>query len=336
MTKQFISKIAGFIFTTALIILLFIISGINYKFYHSLIEMFGIIVACGVFMIAYNSREYMQNSFFEFIGIAFLFLAVFDFLHMLAYKGMGVFPGNDPNLATQLWIGSGYLRAVTYLVAPAFLKTKITMKPVFLSYSAVTSLLIVSIFYWKIFPECFIEGSGLTLFKISSEYIVSFILLVPIAVVYRKRDYFDSGVLKLLLASIVFTICSSMAFTLYTDVYGISNFSGHVLKFAAYGFIYQAIIYTGLRKPYDLLFRDLKQNELKLINAMSEIKTLSGILPICASCKKIRNDKGYWQMVEEYIGEHSDARFSHGMCLDCAKKLYPDIFNDSGIIKENK
>jgi hypothetical protein len=55
------------------------------------------------------------------------------------------------------------------------------------------------------------------------------------------------------------------------------------------------------------------------------VKTLSGYLPICASCKKIRDDKGYWNQVEAYISEHSEIEFSHGLCPDCAKKLYPDL-----------
>jgi len=57
---------------------------------------------------------------------------------------------------------------------------------------------------------------------------------------------------------------------------------------------------------------------------MSKIKTLSGLIPICAWCKKIRNDQGYWQTVEHYIEEHSQAEFTHGMCPDCQKKFMAD------------
>ncbi len=63
----------------------------------------------------------------------------------------------------------------------------------------------------------------------------------------------------------------------------------------------------------------------ELQQALSDIKTLSGLVPICASCKKIRDDKGYWTQVEAYIQEHSQARFSHGLCPDCMKKIYPDF-----------
>jgi len=66
----------------------------------------------------------------------------------------------------------------------------------------------------------------------------------------------------------------------------------------------------------------LKEEHDKLLQAMKEIKTLSGLLPICAACKKIRDDKGYWNQIEGYIQKHSDAQFSHGICPDCARKLY--------------
>ncbi|MBF0529927.1 MAG: PAS domain S-box protein, partial [Deltaproteobacteria bacterium] len=61
--------------------------------------------------------------------------------------------------------------------------------------------------------------------------------------------------------------------------------------------------------------------------ALNEVKTLRGFIPICASCKKIRNDEGYWEQIEEYISDRSEAQFSHGICPDCAKKYYPDLYS---------
>jgi PAS domain S-box-containing protein len=72
--------------------------------------------------------------------------------------------------------------------------------------------------------------------------------------------------------------------------------------------------------------RELREELIKkLTDSLAKVKLLSGFIPICASCKKIRNDKGYWQQVEEYIRDHSEAEFSHGLCPDCVKKLYPDL-----------
>ncbi|NLI80729.1 MAG: PAS domain-containing protein [Deltaproteobacteria bacterium] len=64
----------------------------------------------------------------------------------------------------------------------------------------------------------------------------------------------------------------------------------------------------------------------ELQDALAKVKTLSGLLPICASCKRIRDDNGYWQQIEAYIGEHSEAEFSHGICPECARRLYPDHY----------
>jgi hypothetical protein len=66
----------------------------------------------------------------------------------------------------------------------------------------------------------------------------------------------------------------------------------------------------------------------KLQDAVAKIKTLRGLLPICSSCKKIRDDKGYWNQIESYIRDHSEAEFTHGICPKCAKKLYPELLND--------
>jgi len=83
--------------------------------------------------------------------------------------------------------------------------------------------------------------------------------------------------------------------------------------------------------------RDREEAEAKrqrtieeLQTALEQIRTLKGFLPICASCKKIRNDKGYWEQVESYITSHSDAQFSHGICPDCAQQLYGDILSQKG------
>jgi CheY-like chemotaxis protein len=86
-----------------------------------------------------------------------------------------------------------------------------------------------------------------------------------------------------------------------------------------------------LKKEMDC--RKAREGELRRSNdalqkALRDVKVLRGLIPICASCKKIRNDGGFWQQVEEYIGEHSEAEFSHGICQPCAKKLYPGVYPD--------
>lgn len=87
------------------------------------------------------------------------------------------------------------------------------------------------------------------------------------------------------------------------------------------------ILYKGAALTLAL---DKSRDELVKVNevleaALYQVKELSGLVPICASCKKIRDDEGYWNMLETYIEKHSRAKFSHSICPECAKKLYPDF-----------
>lgn len=70
---------------------------------------------------------------------------------------------------------------------------------------------------------------------------------------------------------------------------------------------------------------EVKRLVLELQDALANVKTLKGFIPICASCKKIRNDEGYWKQLEQYVSEHSEALFSHGLCPDCIKNYYPTV-----------
>ena len=67
----------------------------------------------------------------------------------------------------------------------------------------------------------------------------------------------------------------------------------------------------------------------RLREALAKIRTLRGLLPICVSCKKIRDDSGYWNQLESYLREHSEADFTHGLCPECAQRLYPDLYEKS-------
>jgi PAS domain S-box-containing protein len=456
--------------------LLYLISRYNYLLFHSLAEMFSIVIAGGVFIIFWNSRQFLDNGYFLFIGIAFLFIGGLDLLHTLAYKGMGVFPGYDANLPTQLWIALRYLTSVSFVAALLFLHRKPRPGLVLMGYTAITGLLLLSIFYWRVFPACFIEGVGLTPFKKISEYVISLIFLVSAVLLYYRRNEFDASVFAWLMAAVIVAIASELAFTLYTDVYGLLNLVGHFFEIVSVYLVYKAFIVVGLTRPFDLMFRNLTRSQealqasetryrmvselasdwaygyrfgpdgkpgrewtteaitritgftleeldarggwLTLVHpddqpliqrraealrsgksdmseyrmitkdgetrwlrdysrpvweeappstpaqdgararvigfygaaqditerwrarqareqlidelqeALVKIKTLRGLLPICASCKKIRDDQGYWRQIEEYIQAHSDAEFSHGICPDCARRLYPELYGN--------
>lgn len=95
-------------------------------------------------------------------------------------------------------------------------------------------------------------------------------------------------------------------------------------------FLIVGVISYSLESLRNYYYQQLETEHNKLRLALDEVKTLSGLLPICSTCKKIRDDQGYWSQIEAYIGAHSDAEFTHGICPECAHKLYPDIFPEPG------
>ena len=481
-------------FGTALIVALAIGLALarTYSFllFHSLVEVFTIAVAWSIFFLAWNARRFLDNHYLLFVGIASLFVGVLDALHMLAYEGMGTFPAHGANLPTQLWIASRYLESCSLLIAPLFLRRRLNFALTFGTYMVAVSALTATVFS-RHFPVCYVEGVGLTHFKIASEYVIATLLLASVLLLYRFREEFDRPVILTLSAAIVLNTCAELAFTSYTSVYGHWNEIGHLLGFIAYCLIYRAIIVKGMMSPYDLLFRNLARNEeaLRVANeklgatvaalkrseeryrvfvanssegicrieaeppipislpeeeqvrlirecgriaecnevyarmhgakveeivglpfsrilersdprvtelvkrfvrsgygiveteaagtdatgvlrcivgsftgviengklvrawsvqrdvtetrqaalererliaelqrALAEVKNLSGLLPICANCKKIRDDQGYWTQVEAYLEQRADVSFSHGICPECARQLYPDYF----------
>jgi PAS domain S-box-containing protein len=262
MTRK--SKFITFIAGAGALLGLYLLSLHSYLLFHTIAEVFSIVIAFCIFIIAWNSRHLMENNALLFLGIAYLFVGTIDLIHTLAYSGMGVFPGRTTNLATQLWIAARYMESVSLLIAPLFLGRRLRAGLVMFTYAAVSALFLLAIFGWHIFPVCFVEGKGLTPFKKISEYAISLVLIGAIANIFRRRDRFDPAVLRLIIASMLVTVASELAFTFYISAYGLSNLIGHYFKIVSFYLIYKALIETGLKKPYNLLFRELKQRERAL------------------------------------------------------------------------
>ncbi|HUS69329.1 MAG TPA: MASE3 domain-containing protein [Anaerolineae bacterium] len=233
----------------------------SYLLFHNLAELFSVIVAFGIFIIVWNARRIVRNSYFLFLGISYLFIAVVDLIHTLAYPGMNVIQGSDTNLAAQLWIAARYLQSVSLLIAPLLLGGRLRGIWVAVGYALGVGLLLGAILYWGIFPVCFVEGEGLTPFKVISEYVISLVFLASLAFLYRKRREFDATVLQLLMASTIAAIASELAFTQYAHAYAPASLIGHLLRIVSFYLVYKAVVVTGLVRPYDLLFKNLKQEQ---------------------------------------------------------------------------
>ncbi len=251
---------------------LFVASQYNYNLFHTFAELFSIMISAGIFMIAWNSRKFVDNEYLLFIGISFLFVSTIDLLHVFTYKGMNILNIEGANIPTQLWVASRYLQSITLLIAPSFMKYKFDGKTLFVSYGLFTLIIILSIFYVPVFPTAYVEGSGLTNFKIVSEYIISFLYIGAIYKMYQYRNFFNEKFFKLIVWSIAILVLAELMFTLYMSVFGFANILGHYLKIVSYYLLYKAIIEQGLIDPYQVLFRNLKKSEVELQKYSEELK----------------------------------------------------------------
>ncbi|MFW9874351.1 MAG: MASE3 domain-containing protein [Candidatus Thorarchaeota archaeon] len=248
---------------TIILVIIFLTSFFNYLLFHSLAEIFSIVIAGGIFLIGWNSRKYKDDSYFLILGISALFVAIFDIIHALSYEGLNIFPEHGGNLSTQLWIAGRYVQAFSFLFATLMRNKRIWQSILLFSYSVISLILLILIFL-KLFPICFIDGVGLTPFKIVSEYIIIFILAATFLLTYTFKYEFPKTIYNFILLILVFFMLSEFFFTLYHTVYGPLNEIGHILKIIAFLLLYKVIVLVGFNNPVDILFKELKHSKEKM------------------------------------------------------------------------
>lgn len=253
----------------------------NYLFFHSAVELYTIVIFFCITILASNAYSIAPENidpFYDFMGVASFFIGVFHVIHALAYKGMGVFPGATANLPTQLYIISRYMLSLSLLGASIFAAKKLKSGLLVLIYSCLTVILLLSVFYWGIFPDCYVEGQGLTIFKISSEYVIGIIFLVVVAYLYLKRDNFHPMVLRHTYNAIAFAIAGELMFTLYIGVYDYFNMLGHLLHVISALYLYRGLVKTCFADPITALFSELSEKNEELESQTLELQRINNRL----------------------------------------------------------
>lgn len=260
---------------STVLILSALLESYSYLLFHSIVEIFSTVILWSIFVLAFNIRRFLKTSYFIFLGTGFLFVGIFDIFHTLAFKGMKVFPGSDSgNLSTQLWIAMRYLLAFSYLLALIFIRKKISFRPLFVIFTVVTALLLFTILWKPVFPVCYILGTGLTPFKINSEYIICIVLFAALWLLQKRRAEFHSDVFNYLVWSVSLTILSELCFAHYKNIFGLFNTLGHILEILAFLAAYKAVIEKGLNHPHDLIFFDMKRHEAALSESEQRYRSL--------------------------------------------------------------
>lgn len=266
------------LFYSSILFALWLLSS-HYLLFHAYAEGFSIVIAIVMFIITWNSRHVIDNYYLYFIGLTYLFVANFDFLHTLGYSGMNVFPDYD-FYANQLWVVGRFMESISLLLGFYFLKRKKRVNAIWVMviYAIISTIFILLILVFKVFPECFIEGVGQTPFKIVSELIIIGILSLAIVALYKNKDRFPKAILYSLLLSFIVTIISELFFTIYIHNYGISNILGHFAKIVSFYLIYRSIIKTGINEPYQVIFNNLNEKKMELQRLNEEKTQLFSVL----------------------------------------------------------
>lgn len=226
----------------------------NYIVFHTIAEFFSIVVGLTALTVATTSALFTRNQFIVFLAIASGWCAGLDFLHLIVYKGMNILPFLDLSESTQFWISARFIQAISFLIAPVFIYKRMSILLLHSIFSFICIGISVIIFMGY-FPLTFIEGQGLTPFKIVSEWIIVFILLASVVVYWTQRTMMAKQVFYALLASMITMIFSEISFSLYLDLFSLENVVGHLLKIFTYWFIYVALVMNTLREPFSTLSR---------------------------------------------------------------------------------
>lgn len=237
----------------------------NYVLFHFIIEIFCVVIASSIAILGLSSYSAKSNSLVNNIGVAYLFVAIIDFLHTLSYKGIDII-SSGANVPTQLWILGRYVESFSFIIAFIWLNKRINKNKIAIVYFIITFASLYSIFFTNYFPNCYLDGIGLSKFKIISEYIIIVINIINIFLLYKNKQYFETSIVKLFIQSFIFVILGEVFFTFYFDVYGIFNALGHVFKAISYVFICHAIFFENIKAPFEKTLISYKEELEKNLN----------------------------------------------------------------------
>lgn len=173
--KPFINEYFGlstWLIPLGLAIFLIFSSFYSFILFHTLAELFAIIIAILMCVVAWQMYPFTKNNFLMFLGAGYFWVASLDLVHALSYKGLTIIPGVTNDTPIQLWIITRYFEAILLVSAPWFLSHSLNRKKVFIIFGFGAVGAIYIILNTNLFPTAFIENQGLTPFKVASEYII--------------------------------------------------------------------------------------------------------------------------------------------------------------------
>lgn len=227
--------------------------------FHTSAELFASIVSFGLFIVAINISKVSENNFIVLLGVGYFFVGIIDVFHIFTYTGVSIIYERGSQTAfEQLWIAGRYMTAFTLLGSTLLLlrnvkKFRITV--IFFSYFIACLLVLASILYFGIFPDCYVEGAGMTIFTVASELIVSGVYILVAFLYLKLRKNMDSTLFFFMEAHLLTMAMYEMLFVSLSVPDGWRNNLAHILRVVSFFFLYKALFESGLRRPYTALYK---------------------------------------------------------------------------------
>lgn len=255
------------IFPIYLSVIFVLLSYYSYSLFQFIVELITAIVGYTMIVIIINTKNFSISNTYSFLGIAYSFIGSINLLHAIFLKDMNVVNVASSNISIQLRIIAAYTNCISLLLAFIFMAKpyrKINYTKIIGIYSLVLLYSIAVIYKTSLFPTCYIEGIGLTKFKIISECFICIVLIISMYFFNKNRNVITRNEYLYLLCSIVFTIVSEICFIFYSDIHDFSYMLGHIFKFLSFSCIHILLVKKNLKEPYNIIFKNLNESLEKL------------------------------------------------------------------------
>lgn len=175
-------------------------AGVNYLLFHTLAELFSIVIAMVAMVVVTTSQRFTRNHFVVYIAVAIGWCGGLDLLHMLMFKGLHLLPSDSANPPTQLWVAARFIQAAALVTSPLLLNRSVRLLHVQAGFG-VAAALSVTLIAAGLFPTAYVDGQGLTPFKIYAEYVIIGLLTGALALLWRQRALMSTRLLANLMAA---------------------------------------------------------------------------------------------------------------------------------------
>ena len=257
---------------TILSIIVIVLSHYSFLGFHTVAELFTIIISYMMFAFAFSTKEFVKNKCLMFLASGYFWVGSLDLMHTFYVTGIHIFTPGSSHLTIEFWMLARSIEVLLFLGATISTVRQISPMIIFVMtglVSIIGTFLILDVTWFdEWLPEMFIEGKGLTLYKIIGEYMIITLLGYIIYRVLANKTNSTTSEKALIIVSLIFTILAEISFTVYVNLHDVSAMVGHVFKIYSFWFIFHAIIMSNVKSPYYAL----KESNLNLETTLTELK----------------------------------------------------------------